>query len=311
MNNQPENIATSLLDSLLGFNGERIDPVLHSYHLGNGYRMYSPTLRRFTAPDDMSPFGAGGINPYAYCEGDPINHTDPTGHMPGRKRNAFGVLLSEEKDDLLDLMSQEAKLVELTADEVDCDLPHSGQHAGTSAEHQKHGHIGKTLAEAVPIHQVDIGVAGSSQMLYDIGRAHSMLYDDVAPSDHSFYAYGSQVAGDADPANFMRRRDLLKWVRDDVGNFYQEISHVVIVNQNSNSIRLVAPFDYKGAIPWLDLLSQHNFIPGGYINNGTKWQWYQTNLSELSIDHVTYLLDTVGDRRYIPHVMLRRRMDPA
>jgi RHS repeat-associated core domain len=67
--------------SLLGFNGERIDPVLGGYHLGNGYRLYSPSLRRFTSPDSMSPFGQGGINPYAYCEGDPINHTDPTGHV--------------------------------------------------------------------------------------------------------------------------------------------------------------------------------------------------------------------------------------
>lgn len=81
MNNQPENIAANSLDSLLGFNGERIDLVLGSYHLGNGYRLYNPGLHRFTSPDSMSPFGKGGINPYAYCEGDPINHTDPTGHF--------------------------------------------------------------------------------------------------------------------------------------------------------------------------------------------------------------------------------------
>ncbi|MFW0767324.1 RHS repeat-associated core domain-containing protein [Trabulsiella odontotermitis] len=66
--------------SLPGFNGERADPLSGVTHLGNGYRAYSPVLRRFTCADNASPFGEGGINPYAYCEGDPINHTDPSGH---------------------------------------------------------------------------------------------------------------------------------------------------------------------------------------------------------------------------------------
>lgn len=67
--------------TLPGFNGERADPVRGVYHLGNGYRAYNPTLMRFHCPDSLSPFGAGGINPYAYCAGDPVNHTDPSGHM--------------------------------------------------------------------------------------------------------------------------------------------------------------------------------------------------------------------------------------
>ena len=66
---------------IAGFNGERIDPVSGHYHPGNGYRAYSPVLMRFTCPDSMSPFGDGGINPYAYCAGDPVNHADPTGHL--------------------------------------------------------------------------------------------------------------------------------------------------------------------------------------------------------------------------------------
>ena len=66
-----------------GFNGERADPISGHYHLGNGYRAYSPVLMRFTCPDSWSPFGAGGVNPYAYCEGDPINRADPSGHMSG------------------------------------------------------------------------------------------------------------------------------------------------------------------------------------------------------------------------------------
>jgi RHS repeat-associated protein len=69
------------LFSLAGFNGETFDPLTGLYLLGNGYRAYSPGLMRFHSPDSMSPFGAGGLNPYAYCLGDPINRVDPTGHF--------------------------------------------------------------------------------------------------------------------------------------------------------------------------------------------------------------------------------------
>ncbi|WCM49821.1 RHS repeat-associated core domain-containing protein [Pseudomonas sp. WJP1] len=66
--------------SLLGFNGERPDPVTGCYLLGNGYRAFNPVLMRFNSPDSFSPFEKGGINAYAYCGGNPVNRTDPTGH---------------------------------------------------------------------------------------------------------------------------------------------------------------------------------------------------------------------------------------
>ncbi|WP_454252089.1 RHS repeat-associated core domain-containing protein [Pseudomonas sp. R151218B TE3479] len=69
--------------SLLGFNGERPDPVTGHYFLGNGYRTFNPVLMRFNSPDSLSPFGAGGLNSYAYCVDDPINRSDPTGHTWG------------------------------------------------------------------------------------------------------------------------------------------------------------------------------------------------------------------------------------
>ncbi|WP_460042125.1 RHS repeat-associated core domain-containing protein [Pseudomonas sp. S2_H01] len=67
--------------SLLGFAGERPDPVTGHYPLGQGYRSYNPVLMRFNQPDSLSPFGEGGVNAYAYCQGDPVNRSDPTGHM--------------------------------------------------------------------------------------------------------------------------------------------------------------------------------------------------------------------------------------
>jgi len=65
--------------SLLGFNGERPDPVTGHYLLGNGHRAFNPVLMRFSSPDKLSPFGEGGLNTYAYCSGDPINRSDPNG----------------------------------------------------------------------------------------------------------------------------------------------------------------------------------------------------------------------------------------
>jgi RHS repeat-associated protein len=73
--------ATGMSYCLSAFNGERPDSISGHYHLGNGYRAYSPVLGRFTAPDSWSPFRAGGINPYACCAGDPVNRADPSGHF--------------------------------------------------------------------------------------------------------------------------------------------------------------------------------------------------------------------------------------
>ena len=66
---------------LLGFNGEAPDPLTGHYLLGNGHRAYNPVLMRFNSPDTLSPFGAGGLNPYCYCLGDPVNRVDPNGQF--------------------------------------------------------------------------------------------------------------------------------------------------------------------------------------------------------------------------------------
>ena len=69
------------VDTTAGFNGQRLEPATGGYLLGNGHRLYNPVLMRFTRPDALSPFGKGGVNAYAYCEGDPVNGIDPTGEF--------------------------------------------------------------------------------------------------------------------------------------------------------------------------------------------------------------------------------------
>lgn len=72
----------------LGFKGEHYDPLSDTYALGQGYRLYGPGLMRFLASDSLSPFGQGGLNGYGFCLGDPINSSDPTGHVSVAQLNA-------------------------------------------------------------------------------------------------------------------------------------------------------------------------------------------------------------------------------
>lgn len=99
------------LPGLPGFNGEQPDPVTGHYLLGNGYRAYNPTLMRFNSPDSLSPFGEGGLNAYAYCVGDPVNRSDPTGHFGWLTRGISKFFISPIKG-VAGLRRQAIRLVE-------------------------------------------------------------------------------------------------------------------------------------------------------------------------------------------------------
>ncbi|MBZ9783824.1 hypothetical protein K9857_20020 [Pseudomonas sp. REP124] len=81
-------------ESRIGFNGELKDSFSGQYFLGKGYRMFDPLVMRFKSPDGVgwSPFGAGGINPYAYVEGNPVKFKDSTGHVRGLARGLVRVI---------------------------------------------------------------------------------------------------------------------------------------------------------------------------------------------------------------------------
>ena len=79
--------SNKLCASLLRYCGQRKETIAAHYLLGDGYRALNSVLMRFNSPDSVSPFGAGGINPYCYCGSDPVNNTDPSGHI---LRSIFG-----------------------------------------------------------------------------------------------------------------------------------------------------------------------------------------------------------------------------
>ncbi|MFA0210066.1 RHS repeat-associated core domain-containing protein [Vibrio artabrorum] len=71
---------------------------LDKYMLPNG-RPYDPKLGCFLSPDSFSPFGPAGFNRYQHCNLDPINQSDPSGHLSwqsglGITLGVFAVLIT-------------------------------------------------------------------------------------------------------------------------------------------------------------------------------------------------------------------------
>ncbi|WP_421699076.1 RHS repeat-associated core domain-containing protein [Ancylobacter sp.] len=63
-----------------GFIGERHDPETGLLYLHARY--YDPVIGRFLSPDTLDPIEPGvGTNRYAYADNDPINKSDPSGHI--------------------------------------------------------------------------------------------------------------------------------------------------------------------------------------------------------------------------------------
>ena len=82
--NQPQNYFR------LAYKGYFYDQDLKLYYLMSRY--YDPETGRFISPDSidyLDPETLGGLNLYAYCNNNPINYYDPTGHFA---LTTFGIL---------------------------------------------------------------------------------------------------------------------------------------------------------------------------------------------------------------------------
>ncbi|MGJ7552318.1 RHS repeat-associated core domain-containing protein [Pseudomonas alloputida] len=81
------------LPVIVAFNGCWRDTLTGLYSLGQGNRWYSSGIQRLLSADGLSPFGAGSINAYAYCESDPVNFQDRS----GRARTGLTKVLNRHK----------------------------------------------------------------------------------------------------------------------------------------------------------------------------------------------------------------------
>ncbi|QXH56247.1 RHS repeat-associated core domain-containing protein [Pseudomonas maumuensis] len=79
--------------NLLAYNGEYLEQA-GFYLAGHGNRVYSYKLMRFLSPDRTGVFLQRNYNAYAYCNGDPINYSDPSGNVGTLKQLAQKTLIS-------------------------------------------------------------------------------------------------------------------------------------------------------------------------------------------------------------------------
>jgi len=77
--------------TLKGYIGERFDAETGLLYLNARYM--DPVLGRFISPDDWDPTKEGvGTNRYAYANNDPVNKSDPNGHIFGEIGRALTAL---------------------------------------------------------------------------------------------------------------------------------------------------------------------------------------------------------------------------
>jgi RHS repeat-associated protein len=98
------------------FRGQVWDSRSRLYLLGNGYRAYRTGLRRFISPDSFSPFGAGGLNTYVYCAGDPINSSDPSGHINVKDISLLNMLFEPQAIKKFENLSEAALNTQMGAE---------------------------------------------------------------------------------------------------------------------------------------------------------------------------------------------------
>ncbi|MFJ2713284.1 RHS repeat-associated core domain-containing protein [Pseudomonas sp. NPDC087346] len=215
----------------LGFNGCLFDDISGTYLLGNGYRAYSPFLRTFYSRDNLSPFGGAGINRYQYCQLDPINNVDPSGHLSTSAQWGIGLGVAS---------------ILLSA------IPVVGVLAGGAL---------LSVAGGLTVAGALVGVTSGA-----LGIASSATEDNEELSRNLGYAslafgvaaFGLSLGANAARAygNFAIRAQQVSKAQESArtlgGTAYGPLEHISKIGKTEKIIAEGAPFVTQGASGWLD-----------------------------------------------------------
>ena len=140
--------------SKTGFSGQLFEPEVNWYLLGNGHRGYNPALMRFLSPDNLSPFGEGGVNAYMYCHGNPGNYNDPTGSSMASIKLLAGTIFGPKVVDhgmaLLNMGNyawDRRQAIKAGVDEAKLPMPASKRHAAAAGAGVVLGLVGLGIAQ--------------------------------------------------------------------------------------------------------------------------------------------------------------------
>ena len=232
----------------LGYAAAYRDPTTSAYPLGDGYRFFCPSLLRFTAPDRSSPFGSGGPNCYAYCNGDPINLTDPSGHAPG-----FGVFtmvmrwIGTGVEETASLAAMDAADTSIAAREASNARPHeidafeSNGHAAHTAPNAGGSHLEQVPSVVMEKIVSNLDGKNLGRLLQASKTMNASVINNLTPLEKIF---------DADT------RNMESWTR----------------------FMAIARGDYPGTIP--DQIFSSHLDPGDYLPETTSSN-YRSKINHL------------------------------
>ena len=180
------------------YRGYYYDEDTKLYYLNARY--YSPEFRRFISPDDtayLDPESVNGLNLYCYCNNDPVNYCDPSGHMPEWLENILKGI------GIIALTALAVTALTFTGGSVGTFLVAAGKTALIGLEiAATAGTVSGVIRTGMSLEKNISGGNGFSETMYNAGRSFLAGFGDGFLNGAKYYAStaivslgASQLAG--------------------------------------------------------------------------------------------------------------------